>query len=311
MPENIESRTFRRAARRNCIEYLGLLIYTTSTPALRSHTFPTFRTQNPNGAVSQLFATLVNMNSQIEQIRKGLRMADAHPVPGVSWDDAGGISMNLSGAMYFENASQYVAFQKLANDLSRIYGWVQNTSEKMGAAVYRPAMNDFTNVDPAQAAVKGMVMGAASEAMDSFTVFSATDAIEKGSEAEKKYFAARDRLNGGSTFSTMAIQYYANSPLTIQTHWQNAAVPRLLVENQEVFTANVGYLPTSLSITPRAFVQDSTGLYPTYVELSVSLSNPLGGILANFSNGNNSDPANSAGAVIPATYLKDVVGVNY
>lgn len=305
MPEHIESRTFRRAARRNCIAYLGLLIYSQNIPTLRSHAYPSFRTQSPNGAVSQLFATLVNMNTQIDQIRKGLRMSDSHPVPGVTWEDAGGMQMSLSGAMYFENARQYREFQALANDLSRTYGWVQNTSEKLGTSVYRPAQNDLSNQDPVQAAVKGMVMGAASEAMDAFTELTATDAIKAGSTAEIEYFAARDRLNGGSMFAAMQLQYYANAPSGIQRQWQGTAVPVLLIEGEPKFEANIGYLPTSLGYTPHAFVQDETGMYPTYVDLSISLSNPLGGILANFTNEEPNDAApDVAGGMSPTEHLK-------
>lgn len=309
MPEAIESRTFRKAARRNCISYLGLLIYVTSVPSMYKHAYPTFRTQSPNGAVSQLFSTLVNMNSQIEQIRKGLRMQDSHPVPGVTWDDASSMQMSLSGPMYFENRRQYESFANHVSGLREHYGWIQSTSTAMSSAVYRPAKEKFTNVDPVQSAIKGMVMHAASDMMDAMTVASATDAITEGSQAERDYFAARDRMEGGSMFNTMAIQYYSNTPVSVQNSWNDVEAPKLLVDNRPVFSANIGYLPTSLDITPGAFVTDSTGFYPTRVDISISMANPLGGILANFSQERPNTANKGEGGVTPASYLPE--GVNY
>lgn len=309
MPEAIESKSFRAAARRNCISYLGIPIYMKTVPELQRLALPTFRTQSPDGAVSQLFSTLVNMNTQIEQIRKGLRMAESKPVPGVSYNEIDNISMRLNGDVYFEDAAQYNAFVQLIATISKEYGWRESVSTAMGAAVYHPAKNAFTNNNPVQSAIKGMVLGTASDVMDAGTLLSASDSIEKGSPEERKYFEARDRYNGGSIFNTAAIQYYSNTPLAVQNHWAGMGdemTPTLLVEGRPVFKANIPYMPSSVSITPGAFVADGTGMYPTKCEIAIQLANPLGGLFANFSVVKEGEEGpGESGALVPSNYLPD------
>lgn len=311
MPEAIESKSFRAAARKNCISYMGIPIYVQSTPDLQRLALPTFRAQSPDGAVSQLFSTLVNMNTQIEQLRKGLRMSDSKPVPGVSYNDIEGMQMSLNGAVYFETARQFNAFMSRIASIAKNYGWVENHSGSTGAAVYHPAQNSFVNNDPVQAAVKGFVMGAASEMMDAGTMFAATDAIEKGSEAEKKYFAARDRYEGGSIFDMAALQYYSNTPKAIQDKWSGMGgemVPTLLVDGVGVFHANIAYMPSSVSVTPAAYVADSTGLYPSRCDVNIQMANPLGGLFANFTVAKEGTAdAGSKNSVTPSGYLKGVL----
>lgn len=301
MPEAIESRAYRAAARANCIQYQGLLLHTDNAPSLAQYAFVSYAAQSPEGAISQLMSTLVNMDTQIERLRKGLRMGDAHPVPGVSWDDAKGLSLNLSGDMYFENRGQYQAFVNSVTSLRRTYGWVQATSDVAKVGVYRPNCDYLANVDPAQAAIKGMVMSSVSEMMDAGTVLTATDAIQKGSAEEKKYFEARDRLNGGSTFATMAIEYYSNSPLGPQNQWQNAPKVCLLINGGISYKTVIGYIPTSLSYTLNAWVIDNSGSYPTCAAITLSLENPLGGFLANFTNSKSGDTSGNPEGVVAAT----------
>lgn len=308
MPEAIESRSFRSAARKNCIMYMGIPLYVQSTPDLHKLALPTFRSQSPDGAVSQLFSTLVNMNTQIEQLRKGLRMSDSKPVPGVNYNEIESMNMTLNGAVYFENAGQYGGFGGTIQSIAKNYGWVESVSGSLGAAVYHPAQNSFVNNDPVQAAVKGFVMGAASDMMDAGTLFTATDAIKKGSEAEKKYFAARDRYEGGSIFDMAALQYYSNTPTTVQAKWSgmgNEMVPTLLVDGAVAFAANIPYMPTSISVTPAAFVADSSGMYPSRCDVSIQMTNPLGGLFANFTVAKEGAPEAGSGrnAVTPAAYL--------
>lgn len=309
MPEAIESKSFRAAARKNCISYLGIPIYVKSIPELQKLSLPTFKTQSPDGAVSQLFSTLVNMNTQIEQIRKGLRMADSKPVPGVTYNEIDSISMSLSGDVYFEDANQYNAFVQRIATISQDYGWRESVSTAMGAAVYHPAKNSFTNSDPVQSAIKGMVLGTVSDVMDAGTLLSASDSIEEGSAEEKKYFEARDRYNGGSIFNTAAIQYYSNTPLAVQNSWSGMGdemTPTLMVEGKAVLKANIAYMPSGVGITPGAFVADNTGMYPTKCEISIQLANPLGGLFANFSvTKEGEEGAGESGALVPSNYLPD------
>lgn len=301
MPEAIESRAYRAAARANCIQYQGLLLHTDNTPALAQYALVPYAIQSPEGAISQLMSTLVNMDTQIERLRKGLRMGDAHPVPGVSWGDARSLSMSLSGDMYFENRNQYQAFVNTVTSLRRTYGWVQTTSDAAKVGVYRPNCDYLSNVDPVQAAIKGMVMSNVSEAMDAGTVLTATDAIQKGSEEEKKYFAARDRLNGGSMFATMAIEYYSNSPLGPQNQWQNAPKVCLLIDGAISYKTAIGYIPTSLSYSLDAWVVDDSGGYPTCASIQLALDNPLGGFLANFTNSKDGATSENPKGVVEAT----------
>ena len=247
---------------------------------------PTFRTQSPDGAVSQLFSTLVNMGTQIELIRAGLRMTDSKPVPGVSYNEIEGLSMGINGDVYFESASQYNAFVEKVTRIGQTYGWAEVVSKLMSAAVYRPAKNNLTNIDPVQAAVKGMVLGTVSDVMDAGTLLSASDEIKAGSESEKQYFAARDRYLGGSIFNKAAIQYYSNTPASVQNAWSGGGgetTPTLMIDGKPVIKANIQYMPTAISITPGAFVVDTTGFYPTRCSVSVNMANPLGGLFANFS----------------------------
>lgn len=311
MPDAIESKSFRAAARRNCVSYLGLPIYVSSMPDLVKMTLPSFNTQSPDGAVSQLFATLVNMNTQIEQIRKNLRMTDSKPVPGVSYREIEAMAMSLNGAVYFENARQYNEFADRISTIGREYGWEEIVSKKMSTAVYHPAKNSFTNIDPVQAAVKGMVLGTVSDVMDASTLLGASGKIKEGSDAETKYFEARDRYKGGSIFNTAAVQYYANTPATVQAAWFGMGaemIPTILIDGKPYphGKANIAYMPTSLSITPGAFVMDASGYYPTKCTVAIQMSNPLGGLFANFSvsNGASTDKDSSgAKATIPANYL--------
>lgn len=312
MPGAIESKSFRAAARKNCVSYLGLPIYVTNMPELVKMMLPSFKTQSPDGAVSQLFATLVNMNTQIGQIRHNLRMTDSKPVPGVSYGEIEGVSMSLSGDVYFENARQYNEFADRISTIGRKYGWEEVVSEKLNTAVYHPAQNSFTNIDPVQAAVKGMVLGTVSDVMDAATLFGARDEIKEGSEAETKYFEARDRYKGGSIYNAAAIQYYANTPTTVQRAWSGMGdemIPTILIDGKPVDKtgkANIAYMPTSLNVTPGAFVVDSSGYYPTKCAVAIQMSNPLGGLFANFAvtNGASTDNDSSgAKATIPANYI--------
>lgn len=296
MPEAIESKSFRAAARKNCISYLGLPIYVTSIPELKKLALPTFKTQSPNGAVSQLFSTLVNMGTQIELIRAGLRMTDSKPVPGVSYDEFTGMSMGINGSVYFEDASQYKRFDEKITTISQTYGWAE--SEGLGQAVYRPMKNDLTNIDPTQAAIKGMVLGAVSDVMDAGTILDA----DPGNE--KEYFAARDRYLGGSIFKTAAIQFYSNSPVEAQNHWgalgkNQETVPALKIDGKVVESANIAYMPTSINITPQAFVADSTGFYPTRCDVSIQMANPLGGLFANVKAGKDAGVTSEVEGVTP------------
>lgn len=308
MPEAIESKSFRGAARKNCISYLDLPIYVTSIPELQKMALPTFRTQSPDGAVSQLFSTLVNMGTQIELIRAGLRMTDSKPVPGVSYEEITAMSMGINGDVYFENASQYNAFVSKITTISQTYGWKENTG--LGQAVYHPMQNALTNIDPVQAAIKGMVLGTVSDVMDAGTVLGANDEIKEGSAAEQEYFAARDRYLGGSIFNKAAIQYYSNTPIAIQNAWAGQGgetVPTLMIEGEPVLKANISYMPTSMSITPGAFVTDATGFYPTKCSVSIQMANPLGGLFANVTVGAEGGYGGLAEGVKPTTpdvYLK-------
>ena len=309
MPDAIESKSFRAAARKNCVSYLGLPIYVTSIPELVKMALPSFKTQSPDGAVSQLFATLVNMSTQIEQIRQNLRMTDSKPVPGVSYGEIEGMSMSLNGDVYFENARQYNEFVSRISTIGKEYGWEEIVSKKLSTAVYHPAKNSFSNTDPVQAAVKGMVLGTVSDMMDSSTLLGASDEIKEGSEAEKQYFEARDRYKGGSIFNTAAIQYYANTPTAVQNAWSGMGdemTPTILIDGKPQGKANIAYMPTSLSVTPGAFVVDASGYYPTKCSVSIQMSNPLGGLFANFAvtNGTSTDKDSSgAKATIPTNYL--------
>lgn len=285
MPDAIESKSFRYAARRNCISYLGLPIYVDAMPDIVQMSLPSFHTQSPDGAVAQLFATLVNMSTQIEQIRQNLRMTDSKPVPGVSYGEIGGMSMSINGAVYFENARQYNEFVGRISGIGKEYGWEETVSGKLSTAVYHPAKNAFSNSDPIQAAVKGMVLGTVSDMMDAATLAGASDSIAKGSAEEAKYFEARDRYKGGSIFNTAAIQYYSNAPLGVQNEWAGMGdemTPTILIDGRPHGKANIAYMPTSLSVTPGAFVVDDTGYYPTRCAISIQMHNPLGGLFANY-----------------------------
>lgn len=309
MPDAIESKSFRAAARKNCVSYLGIPIYVSRMPELVKMALPSFRAQSPDGAVSQLFATLVNMSTQIEQIRKNLRMTDSKPVPGVSYGEIEAMSMSLDGVVYFENARQYNTFTGRISAIGREYGWEEAVSKEMGTAVYHPAKNSFTNSDPVQAAVKGMVLGTVSDMMDADTLFNADGEIKAGSDAETKYFEARDRYKGGSIFNTAAVQYYANTATTVQTAWYGMGdemIPTLLIDGKPHGAANIAYMPTSLTVTPGAFVVDASGYYPTQCTVAIQMSNPLGGLFANFAvtNGASTDKdSHGAKATTPANYL--------
>ncbi|MCF0204880.1 MAG: hypothetical protein HUK12_06255 [Muribaculaceae bacterium] len=308
MPDAVESRSFRAAARKNCIKYLDIPIYVTNIPEMQKLALPTFKTQNPSGAVSQLFSTLVNMNTQIEQIRKSLRMSDSKPVPGVNYDEISSMSMSLSGDVYFEDAKQYAAFISNVSSIAKEYGWRQSVSTATACAVYHPAKNSFSNSDPAQAAIKGMVMHSFSDVGDALTIASTNKDVEAGSAAEKAYFAARDRYLGGSVFNTAAIQYYSNSPMTIQNRWAGMgakASPTLIVDGEPVLHANISYMPSNMSITPGAFVVDKSGFYPTKCTISIQMENPLGGLLANFSNEEDGVAQDSSTTLetVPSNYL--------
>jgi hypothetical protein len=310
MPDAIESKSFRAAARKNCISYLGIPIYVTSIPDLVQMSLPSFQAQSPDGAVSQLFATLVNMSTQIAQIRKNLRMTDSKPVPGVSYGEVGGMGMSINGDVYFEDARQYNEFATRIESIGREYGWVKVDSSKLNTSVYHPAQNSFTNIDPIQAAIKGMVLGTVSDMMDAGTLLGADDNISKGSDAEKAYFEARDRYRGGSIFNSAAIQYYSNTPTNAQNAWAgmgNEMIPTLLIEGKVRGKANIPYMPTSLNVSPGAFVVDASGYYPTRCSISMQMHNPLGGLFANFSKGSEgAADKDSSGAVatIPSNYLK-------
>ena len=307
MPEAIESKSFRAAARKNCISYLGLPIYVTSIPELQKMALPTFRTQSPDGAVSQLFSTLVNMGTQIELIRAGLRMTESKAVPGVTYEEITSMSMGINGDVYFVNAPQYNAFVTKITTISHTYGWKENTG--FGQAVYHPMQNALTNIDPVQAAVKGMVLGTVSDVMDAGTLLGANDEIKEGSDAEKEYFAARDRYLGGSIFNKAAIQFYANTPIAVQNAWAGQGgetVPTLKIEGKPVLKANISYMPTSMSITPGAFVSDATGFYPTKCTVSIQMANPLGGLFANVvvgSEGGYETEAEGVESLTPPVYL--------
>lgn len=285
MPDAIESRAFRAAARKNCIMYLGIPVYVQNIPDLQKLVLPTYRAQSPDGAVSQLFSTLVNMNTQIAQLRKGLRMSDPKPVPGVNYNEIEAMSLTLNGDVYFETARQYKEFNNTVSSIGANYGWVQTSSAELGTSVYRPAKNDFTNSDPVQAAIKGAVLGSISQMMDAATVISATDAIKEGSAEETAYFKARDRMDGGSIFNMAAIQYYSNTPKGVQTAWAGMGselTPTQLIDGIARFKSNVPYMPTSITITPGAYVEDGSGIYPTRCTVSIQMANPLGGLLANY-----------------------------
>jgi len=292
----VESREFREEARNNGYEYGTFFVYSDRYLSLDEHSFPSYVSKSGTGAVEKFLSLIQSLSLQYH----GNDSADklSKPLPGVNWsDDKLSISVSLSGVMYFLDYSDYKSRKgKIRSDLIA-QGWEQyvsrNETLSMSVTTYRPTLhanNSLYNDDPVDAAGMAMMTSAMQHANDQVKMIrgAASGDAEMYAEGYARYEAmATDSGNLSSLgylgHSLMQGIYAmgANFNSGIVGKWQKAGHPLRLKIGGQVQAQGLNFVMTSLKLTEKAYVVDSTSdgyVYPTAMDVDIGLVNMYGAL---------------------------------
>lgn len=275
MAGDIESREFREHARRNGFQYGSLFIYKKMDMALLDFGMPEYRSKADTGAIESFVGLLQNISEALDNDPKAKM---AKNLPGVD-TPPGNFSktLSVSGPMYFKDYKDCRDTMRAVNLMVHKYGW--QTIHSSVAVTYKPnpaasGSGDLYGEDPVTAASRAMMLSSMSHVATAAKVLAGT-----GSDSEYAHNIAKLETQGlGNTFTQAKEAFLTNTGAVICGKWQHAGYPvKAVVEGSEV-VSSVNLVPTSLTITPAAYVRDSSTaeLYPTRIDVSLTLQNPYG-----------------------------------
>lgn len=275
MAEEIESLEFRTAARQNGYAYGSskqIFIYKSFDMAVREYGMPDFRLKSQVGAIEAFIGLLQNIGGELFNTNGH---ADGHMgknLPGVDASDGTmATSIQLSGPMYLLSASDAAAVLKGIDTLAVGYGWSVNASG--GAVTYKPKKETLYSEDPITAASRTMMLSAMRHTTDAVQVL--TGMGDDATYAQNIVNLEHDGFM--QTFGDAFNAYQSNTGAGVAGAWGAVGdVVRVVCGGQDVDSSVIGLAPTSLSLTQAAFVKDSTGFYPTRLDISLQLANPYG-----------------------------------
>lgn len=283
MAEDIESYEFRDHARRNGYRYgKHIFIYKDFSTALVKYGMPKYDLRDSVGAIESFAGLLQNVNNALEN---DPNTKFAKNLPGVNTPKADfNLSIDLSGPMYLKGYKDYESVYNGLDAMAHTYGWETQRMDNL-SVTYRPRSlegveGDLYSEDPTTAASRAMMTSSLKHGMDAMKVLHG--ALGGGTEADyAKNIVALENDGIMQTLKAAKTAFDANTGAALAGKWANAGMPLEAVREDVVVDASVNLVPMSLTVVPHAFVLDGekesqNRLYPTRLEISVTLANPYG-----------------------------------
>lgn len=275
MAESIESKEFRNHARRNGLQYGCLFIYRKLDVALLDFGMPEYRSKSDTGAIESFVGLLQNISEALDNDPKAKM---AKNLPGVD-TPTGNFSKTLliNGPMYIKSYSDCTDVMRKVDQMVHKYGW--QTIRSSIAVTYKPnpaasGAGDLYGEDPVTAASRAMMLSSMSHFATATKVLAGA-----GDDAEYAHNIAKLETQGlGNTFTQAKEAFMANTGAMICGKWQHAGYPVSAVVEGATVASSVNLVPISLTLTPSAYVRDSSSsqVYPTRIDVSLNLQNPYG-----------------------------------
>ena len=283
MAEDVESREFRNHARRNGYQYGDIFIYKSFDVGIYEYGMPHYKLKGNVGAIEAFAGLLQNVSNGLENdpsVKHGKNL------PGVDTPDAEfNRELSLSGPMYLLDYSDYKDTFRKIDAFAHRYGW--ETQKNKISVVYRPNSegvgSDLYCEDPVTAAARTMMTSAMKHQVDAVAVLTGRG----NDETYAKNIVALERDGVQQTFGGAYDAFIANTGAAIAGKWKNAGAPLTAVREGVSTASSVNLVPTSITLTPRAYVVDDTSggqIYPTCFEISLQLANPYGKLIVTGTN---------------------------
>lgn len=278
MAEDIESYEFRTQARRNGYQYGEIFIYKNFDVQIYEYGMPRYKLKGAVGAIEALAGLLQNVHNGLENDPSAKHGKN---LPGVDTPDADfERSLSISGPMYLLDYSDFRDKTAKIDELAHRFGW--ETQKNKISVVYRPnsdgAATDLYCEDPVTAAARTMMTSAMKHQVDAVAVLTG-----KGNDQEyAKNIVALENDGVQQTFGGAYDAFMANTGGAIAGKWKSAGMPLVMVREGASTSKSVNLVPTSITVTPRAYVVDESSngrIYPTCFEISLQLANPYGKLL--------------------------------
>lgn len=283
MADDVESKKFREHARRNGFAYgiRGkdkqplLFIYKAMDTAVIEYSMPEYHSKGSVGAIEAFAGLLQNISEAMDSDPKAKM---AKNLPGIDTPDGDfALTISLSGPMYLLDYKDCTAVMAALDQMAHQYGW--ETTRTQFAVTYKPNREaapggDLYCEDPVTAASRTMMVASMAHMRDAALVLT-----EAGDDSEYAKNIARLEKEGlGNTFGQAKEAFLGNTGATVVGQWRNAGYPvHATIEGRSV-ASSVNVVPSSLTVVPRAYVRDSASseIYPTRLDISVTLQNPYG-----------------------------------
>lgn len=286
---DVESKDFRTQARQNGYGYGvdddgsdTIFIYKAEKVTLREYGLPTYALRSAVGAIESLVGMIQNTNQGTDGDAKQKRGKN---IPGATTDENPRFSVQLSlqGPMYFLSYDDYVHKLGAIDRLVRKFGW-----EIIGEGIsrlYRPSMRasatgtGLYSEDPIAAGNRAMLQS-------SFGHIKNAQAVLWGIGDDANYaknIVQLERSGFEQTFRSFADAFSANTGSGMVGAWRNAGYPIRACVAGFPIEYSINVVPTSLKITPGAYVVDSTSggrAYPTQIDVSAEFVNIYGSLIA-------------------------------
>lgn len=300
--DGIESREFRRLARKNCYRYGSLYVYSSEYIDLDKHEFPSYSSKEGAGAVEKFLTLVQSLGSQATGNDSQDKLSK--PLPGVQWSgDSLSLDFNLSGTMYFTDYKDYIVCKNAIRNEFVKQGWEQVVSrnEKLGWSLssYRPSNHGsgaLYNDDPVDAAGMAMLTSAMQHTMDQAKIltgyFTSNEQLYAEGKARAESTAAGRNagnpvlggLTGiGGNIAAGITAMGANFNSGVLGRWVSAGHPIELIIDGGVATKSVNVVLTNASLKEEGYVVDDTSgntVYPTQMSVSLSVKNMYGALLS-------------------------------
>ena len=303
----IESYDFRCAARDNCYKYGPFYVYSDKYISLDNHNFPNYSKKEGIGAVEK-FLTLMQSLGKVAAGSDAIQKL-SKPLPGVAWEgDDLSLSFSLDGTMYFLDYDDYKKCKSSITGTIYAQGWEQSGSvskyDSLRVVTYKPKKNGVAalyNDDPVDSAGLAMMMSAANTAKLKMDMLSANlnddsagyaiaqarlDAKSAASKITSPTLSKIGML--GADLGTAIDAFGANLNSALVRKWKTAGNPIVLLIDGQPVAHSVNGVLTDLKLTEKAFVVDDTSsgyVYPTEMEVSLTIKNVYGSLLNTSSKG--------------------------
>lgn len=297
----VESLKFRQHARKNCYKYGELRIHTDSPISLDQHNFPNFH-QSEGGSSLEEFIGLVNTLKNVAQGNSSSMGKIPRLLPTIKWDgDTLDMSLSINGTMYFEDADQYVNCKSTLAAYVKRDGWKTSTESIGGGQVatinvttYKPNRETLYADDPLDAAGRGMIFRSAQHATAQMKVTSIYLSSENDDSRAQDLAIAQANIDAQNAFEDQPLGGFgfignikaglmalgANTSGGMLNSWSNSGRQLELVVDDKTVQTSIPMVMKSATFTESALVVDDKGrLYPTAMDVSLTLMNAYGSLL--------------------------------